>query len=178
MTTAKLPLTSSIQFILSTTIANQPAMYTNYFPQEPIQYETYSLQLGNKFYFNVDHVCRRTGYVSSVSFRLFTNWEGTASLYVFIISGFLTGYAIKHRYGIKPQKYTTQWQTFEIPSRILPIELGQFLAIGMQDSSNTNKIYVVKSITAITGVNIKENITQPYVEAAYITGVASGYSIV
>ncbi|CAF4990352.1 unnamed protein product [Rotaria sp. Silwood1] len=152
---------------------------TNYSLKEPIQYETNNgRRLGNNLYLNLEQASLTDGYVSSVSFRLFTNWEGTASLYLFVLWRYLTLYEILHRYAIKPQRNTTQWQTLKIPSRTLPIDVGNALAVGMQDSSDTNQIYIVKSGFTVWGSHITENLTKPFVQGISDFGIAVSYSVV
>ncbi|CAF3637906.1 unnamed protein product [Rotaria sordida] len=178
VTTSKQPITSSVQSFLETMVANQSESYTNYSIKEPLEYDINGRQLGNRFHYNLKQVCRTNGYVNSVSFRLLTNWEGTASLYIFVLSESLIVDKILYRYAINPQKNTTLWQTFKISSRTLPIHHGNFLGIGMQDSSNTNQIYVVKSIDGVTGININENTTMSDIKYLSMRGVAFSYTVV
>ncbi|CAF1247200.1 unnamed protein product [Rotaria sordida] len=147
---------SSEQSILSTIGISLIEIYTNYSLREPIEYETDGHPLGNTLFFNGALMCNYTGYVSSVSFRLFTNWEDTALLYLFVISGSPFNYHISYRYAIKPQKNTTQLQTIKIPSRTLPISVTDFFAIGMQDSSNMSQIYTIHPPIGMMGTNINE----------------------
>jgi hypothetical protein len=126
--------------------------------------------------------CYYRGYVSSVYLRLFTNWSGNAPLYVFIIE--LDGsnkLGLKQRYVIQPQRDTTDWQIIDIPSYELPISVGNLLAIGMQDSSNTNQIYEVKSdaqgtVRGFLGKNINASTTLVDLDASYSFGFALGYN--
>jgi hypothetical protein len=150
----------------------------------PIEYEqSFGRPLGNTLYTNTNQYCFYTGYVSSVYLRLFTNWTGNAPLYVFIIELGESGLGLKQRYVIQPQRDTTDWQMINIPSHELPISLGNLLAIGMQDSSNTNQIYAVKSdaqgpVMAFLGKNINASTTLVGLETSYSLGFALGYTMV
>ncbi|CAF3424426.1 unnamed protein product [Rotaria socialis] len=128
---------------------------------EPIQYVTSGRALGNVLYFNLNMFCLNAGYVSRVNFRLFTKWEETVPLYLFLITGFMLDYKISHRYAVFPEKYTTEWQTINIPSQTFLIGYGEFLALGMQDSSNATQIYAVEPTSSIGIIvrNINENTT-------------------
>ncbi|CAF4956272.1 unnamed protein product [Rotaria sp. Silwood1] len=147
---------SSEQPVSSTTIVNPTEKYANYSLPNSIKYATVGRSLGNTIYYNYYMPSRHNGYISSVRFRLFTNWEGTASLYLFIIYAVLLDHTIVCRYAINPQKNTTQWQTFNIPSGALPIGSDEFLAVGMQDSSNTNQIYDVTPAVGMSGIKVTE----------------------
>ncbi|CAF5218971.1 unnamed protein product, partial [Rotaria magnacalcarata] len=109
--------------------------------KDPIQYVTTRRALGNVLYSNPNLLCLNAGYVNRVGFRLFTKWEETVPLYLFIISGLMLKHNIAHRYAINPEKDATEWETISIPSHTLPKGYRQCLAIGMQDSSNTTQIY-------------------------------------
>ncbi|CAF3692678.1 unnamed protein product [Rotaria socialis] len=128
---------------------------------EPIQYVTSGRALGNVLYFNLNMFCLNAGYVSRVNFRLFTKWEETVPLYLFLITGFMLDCKISHRYAVFPEKYTTEWQTINIPSQTFLIGYGEFLALGMQDSSNATQIYAVEPTSSIGIIvrNINENTT-------------------
>jgi len=151
---------------------------------DPIEYEqSFGRPLGNTLYANPNLYCCYDGYVSSVYLRLFTNWTGNAPLYVFIIELGESGLGLKQRYVIQSQRDTTDWQIINIPSHELPISLGNFLAIGMQDSSNTNQIYEVKSaaqkpVMGFIGKNINASTTLVGLEAIYSFGFALGYTMV
>ncbi|CAF3920560.1 unnamed protein product [Rotaria sp. Silwood1] len=80
--------------------------------------------------------------------------------------------------SLKKILYDGKWQTLKIPSRSLPIYVGKCLAVGMQDSSDTNQIYTVESGLAIWGLHITENLTRSFVQAAPGFGIAFSYSVV
>ena len=144
-----------------------------------MQYErSYGRSLGNTLYINTDQYCCCNGYINSINLRLFTNWKDNVPLYLFIIAIGWSGLGIAHRYAIQPRRNTTEWQTIKIPSHVLPIFLGNFLAIGMQDSSNTNQIYVVKEIPGIIEKGINKNTTNVFPAGSYDSGVAFGYVVV
>jgi len=150
----------------------------------PIEYEqSFGHPLGNILYWNIDMYCFYDGYVSSVYLRLFTNWTGNAPLYVFIVGYGASGLGLKQRYVIQPQRDTTDWQIINIPSDELPISVGNFLAIGMQDSSNTNQIYAVKSdaqgsVIGLLEKNINASTTLVSLGSSSSLGFALGYTMV
>ncbi|CAF2059314.1 unnamed protein product [Rotaria magnacalcarata] len=98
--------------------------------KDPIQYVTTRRALGNVLYSNPNLLCLNAGYVNRVGFRLFTKWEETVPLYLFIISGLMLKHNIAHRYAINPEKDATEWETISIPSHTLPKGYRQCLAIG------------------------------------------------
>ncbi|CAF2075073.1 unnamed protein product [Rotaria magnacalcarata] len=155
-------IVSSSPPIISTRDPDNIVKYKNYSLKEPIKYITTGRALGNVLYFNPALLCINAGYVSRVDFRLYTKWKETVPLYLFLITGSILEYKITHRYAVFPEKDTTEWQTISIPSPALPIEYGQFLALGMQDSSNTIQIYAVVPISSIGVIvgNINENTTK------------------
>ncbi|CAF2031687.1 unnamed protein product [Rotaria magnacalcarata] len=132
---------SSAPAVVSTIDPDNPVKYKNYSLKDPIQYVTTRRALGNVLYSNPNLLCLNAGYVNRVGFRLFTKWEETVPLYLFIISGLMLKHNIAHRYAINPEKDATEWETISIPSHTLPKGYRQCLAIGMQDSSNTTQIY-------------------------------------
>ncbi len=145
---------------------------------EPVQYENTGRSLENSLYYNFMQLCRIDGYVSSVSLRLFSEWQGDASLYLFIISAG-TVYKISSRYPINPRRNTIEWQTIQIPSHALPVYLGNFLAIGMQESSgHTNQIYAVKSDYGFSATDINENTTILNLKSDGSTSVAISFTLV
>ncbi|CAF3476738.1 unnamed protein product [Rotaria sp. Silwood1] len=177
MTSTKDIVISSEQPVSSTTIVNQAEKYANYSFSQSIEYTTIGRSLGNTIYYNPNMPSGHNGYISSVSFRLFTNWKGTASLYLFIIRTVLLVHTILHRYAINPQKNTTQWQTFNIPSGALPIMPQNLLAVGMQDSSDTNQIYTVKSAIGMSGTNINGNTTKVVLNIDFDNAPALTYTV-
>jgi hypothetical protein len=156
----------------------------NYTLLNPIEYEQSSGHpLGNTLYWNDNLYCLHDGYVSSIYLRLFTNWTGNAPLYVFIMEASVSGLGLKQRYVIQPQRHTTDWQIINIPSDELPISVRNFLAIGMQDSSNTNQIYGVKSaaqetVMGLLGKNVSPSTTLVDFEGSPSLGFALGYTMV
>jgi hypothetical protein len=146
---------------------------------EPVEYETSGLLLDNTLYYNLLQFCVVNGYVSSVSLRLFHEWKGNASLYLFVISSNTMVYEIKDRYAINPQRNTTEWQTINIPSRVLPISLGDLFAIGMQDNcSSRNQMYAIQSLYGIRGIEINKDTIVFSPESDHRTGVAFGYTVI
>jgi len=151
---------------------------TNVSLSEPVQYENTGRSLENSLYYDFIQLCPIDGYVSSVSLRLFSEWKGDASLYLFIISAD-TVYTISSRYPINPRRNTTEWQTIQIPSHASPVYLGNFLAIGMQESSgHTNQIYAVKSDYGASATDINENTSILTVKSGQGTGVAISFTLV
>ncbi len=142
-----------------------------------MQYETIGRSLDNSLYCNLVQLSNGNGYVSSVSLRLFSEWQGDASLYLFIISSD-TVYEISYRYAINPQRNTTEWQTIQIPSHTLPVRIGHLLAIGMQENSgHTNQIYAVKLDFGYSAIDINENTTILTVKLDQGIGVAIGFTL-
>ncbi|CAF5079056.1 unnamed protein product, partial [Rotaria sp. Silwood1] len=80
--------------------------------------------------------------------------------------------------SLKKRLHDGKWQTLKIPSRPLPIYVGKFLDVGMQDSSDKNQIYTVKPSLAIWGLHTTETLTRPFVQAAPGFGIAFSYSVV
>ncbi|CAF2154990.1 unnamed protein product [Rotaria magnacalcarata] len=147
---------SSAPAVVSTIDPDNPVKYKNYSLKDPIQYVTTRRALGNVLYSNPNLLCLNAGYVNRVGFRLFTKWEETVPLYLFIISGLMLKHNIAHRYAINPEKDATEWETISIPSHTLPKGYRQCLAIGMQDSSNTTQIYA--AVPALSIGILVENI--------------------
>lgn len=144
-----------------------------------MQYETFGHPLGNSLYCNTGYSNRAKGYVTSVNLRLFTEWKDDRPLYLFTIPMATSdAYRIRYRYAIQPQRNTTEWQTIKISSRGLPIFFLDFLAIGMQDSSNTAQIYTIKSPLMVSAANITENTTNFMLKPDLGIGVAFGYTVV
>jgi hypothetical protein len=120
------------------------------------------------------------GYISSVSFRLFTRWEGNEPLYLFTVSNNFLSEEILRRYPIMPERDTTTWQTINTLSYKIPIFIGNYLGFGMQDSGNTNKIYAIKN-KGLAGVlagnihNYTTHISLNFTE--YFGGVAFSYIV-
>jgi hypothetical protein len=146
---------------------------------EPLEYETFGHPLDNSLYYNYIQLSHGDGYVNSISLRLFNQWKGNASLYIFIIPSYSEN-TISYRYAINPLRNTTEWQTIKIPSHALTVSLGYLLAIGMQESSGsgTNQIYAVKSSTGISAININENTTVFMTISDHTTGVAFSYTAI
>ncbi|CAF2772663.1 unnamed protein product [Rotaria sp. Silwood2] len=186
MPSTNLPdIITTMDFVISseqptsyTTVVNQIEKFENHSYPEPIEYETNGQSLGNTIYYYPNLASRFSGYISSVSFRLFTNWEDTTSLYIFVISGVMFDHSITYRYAIKPQQNTTQWQTIKIPSRTLPIVYNNYLAVGMQDSSNTSQIYVVKSTIGMGGIDVNETTTKINLKIGFQMAPAFIYTVV
>ncbi|CAF3840082.1 unnamed protein product, partial [Rotaria magnacalcarata] len=120
---------SSAPAVVSTIDPDNPVKYKNYSLKDPIQYVTTRRALGNVLYSNPNLLCLNAGYVNRVGFRLFTKWEETVPLYLFIISGLMLKHNIAHRYAINPEKDATEWETISIPSHTLPKGYRQCLAI-------------------------------------------------
>jgi hypothetical protein len=143
-----------------------------------LQYESCGRPLSKSLYFNFNMMNLVNGYVSSVSLRLFRNWEGNSLLYLFIIY-VNNSYYISDRYAIQPQRNTTEWQIIKIPSREFPIFKGHFLAIGMQESSDTNQIYAIQSGFAVYGnvMNVNKDTIQIRLNHTASMGIAYGYTV-
>lgn len=155
-----------------------PILDSNYSLQDPLVYETYGYSLGNTLYYNLKNKCQRTGYVHSVSLRLFNDWKGKGSLYLFVLSGLMLQHEIINRYAIKFEKNTTQWQTIIIPFRKLPIKANNFLAIGMQENNNENQIYAIKQVNGMRGLNISENVTKINSKIRMNESVAFSFTVI
>jgi len=136
---------------------------------------SFGLSLSHSLYYNVYHISEVKGYVISVALRLFTSWEGDNPLYLFAISTY-SGYNITHRYPLNPKRNNTEWQIIEIPPRKFPIFVDYHLAIGMQDHSDTNQIYAVKSKVSIHGENIT-NSTEKFKAVGSFYSVAFIYTV-
>jgi hypothetical protein len=161
-------------------ILNFSIQVTSYPFPSSTEYETSSgVSLSHSLYFNFDDRCRTQCYINSITLRLFTNWKDDGLLYLFIISEDLFDLKILRRYAIDPERNTTEWQTIEIPLYALPIVLGNFLAIGMQEYSDTNQIYIVKTIPGMSDTNINEDTTEIYPKFMSDTaGVALTYTVI
>lgn len=127
---------------------------------EPIIYENLGLPLNNKLYCTYTLFSLANGFVIQVNLRLFSEWKGDVSLYLFVIANGISAFRIVHRYAVKPQRNTTEWQMIDVPFGALPISLGSLLALGMQDTGDgLNEVQAVKVPYSIRGENINEKTT-------------------
>ncbi len=122
---------------------------------------SFGLSLSHSIYFNIQFTGDVKGYVISVTLRLFTSWKGDYPLYIFTLKRSSLEYneLITHRYPLIPKRNNTQWQTIQIPLGKFPIVFNDYVAIGMQDKSDTNQIYAVNSTISINGKNVTNNTT-------------------
>lgn len=109
--------------------------------KDPIEYVASGRPLGNIIYANPSFHTKNDCYIDYVNFRLFTNWQGTAPLYLCILSGFMFNFTLVSHYPITPKENTTEWQTIKIPTRQLRLKKSQLLAIGMLEQNDQNRIY-------------------------------------
>ena len=126
-----------------------------------------SLSLNHTLYSNVPHgISVRKGDITSVTFRLYTNWEGDDPLYLYALKnhGFALDH-ITHRYPMFPQRNTTQWQTIDIPCGQYPIYQGYHVAVGMQDDNSVNQIFGLRLPLGIHGTNITDSTTEVIIKA-------------
>lgn len=139
----------------------------------------YGLSLSHSLYINFKQTNWYTGFVIKLYLRLYSSWEGEKPLYLFAVAVNYLDYLITHRYPVTPESNNTEWQTINIPHGKFPLLRGYFLAIGMQDSSGTNKLYGVRSDLSINGKNItKDEVRfEPVLTAGHF-GAAFTYSVV
>lgn len=124
---------------------------------QPIVYENYGLPLNNKLYGTYELFSHVSGFVIQVNIRLFNEWKGNVSLYLFVLANRISGFSIVHRYAVNPKPNTTDWQIISVPFRALPISLGSLLAVGMQDTGNgVNEVQAVKVPYSVRGDGINE----------------------
>lgn len=130
-----------------------------YIFREPVVYYNIGLPLNNSLYCTYTLFSTVNGHVIKVGIRLFTEWKGNASLYLFVLSNVLNSFRITHRYASKPERNTTDWQMIDIPFGKLPVSLGSLLAVGMQgnEGGDLNQIYTVNASYAMRAENINEN---------------------
>ena len=127
---------------------------------EPIIYENFGLPLNNLLYCTYSLFSHVNGFVIQVNLRLFSEWKGDVSLYLFVISNGISSFSIAHRYAVQPQRNTTEWQMIDVPLGALPISLGSLLAVGMQEiGDGLNEVHAVKVPYSIRGENINEKTT-------------------
>jgi hypothetical protein len=135
--------------------------------------------LNHSLYFNVVSLSEFQGYVTNISLRLFTNWEGDNPLYIFALEQIsLSSAEIAHRYPVIPQTNNTQWQTIDIPFGEFPISTGYLIGVGMQDRSDTNQIYTRYSVVSLYDVNITNNTRDITFKYNFFQGVAFDYTAV
>ncbi|CAF4620767.1 unnamed protein product [Rotaria sp. Silwood2] len=163
----------------TTTTSNGSVIFT---PAPISEFDGYGdsvgLSLSNSLYYNIQHLTPVQGYVVSVSLRLFTSWKGDDPLYLFAISSYLLNHQIEHRYPVVPERNNTEWQTIEIPFGKFPLFINNHLAIGMQNFSETNQIYSVRSALSIHGQNITHTTINVFPKATTgFHGVAFTYTL-
>jgi hypothetical protein len=142
-------------------------------------YQSFGFSLSHSIYFNVYRIGEIQGYVTSVTLRLFTDWKGDNPLYIFAINQLSTRHCeITHRYPIIPKRNNIECQTIQIHLQIFPIFNNNFIAIGMQDESNTNQIYAVKAPISIGGENITNDTRYFYIKGNEgLYGIAFMYTV-
>lgn len=117
------------------------------------------LSLGHTLYYNLVNPNKIQGYVTNVTLRLFTSWEGDNPLYIYAMMPYSLSYIeILHRYPVIPEQNNTEWQSISIPIGEFPLDTGLHVGVGMQDRSDTNFISAALGSRAIYEVNIT-NIT-------------------
>jgi hypothetical protein len=135
--------------------------------------------LSHSLYFNVVSLSEFQGYVTNISLRLFTNWEGDNPLYIFALKQIsLSSAEIIHRYPVIPQTNNTQWQTIDIPFGEFPISTGYLIGAGMQDRSDTNQIFAVNSVISFYDVDITNNTRDINLKVKFFQGIAFVYTAV
>lgn len=135
--------------------------------------------MNHSLYSNVPHDSSFDGYLTSVTFRLYTNWEGNDPLYVYALKSYaFTVDQITYRYPIIPHRNTTQWQTISIPCGQFSVQKSSHIAVGMQDGSTNNQIFATRSSLSIHGKNITNNTKQIALQSTQnFLGVALVYSV-
>lgn len=120
--------------------------------------------------------CKVTGYVSNVQLRLFTPWNGSTPLYLFVILLSVEEQCITRRYVVPTPTTSTKWQTIGIPPDALPISAGDFLAVGMHDANSGNQIFMAES-TPILKAPVTEHSTSVVSPVTDTNGVAFAYTV-
>lgn len=124
--------------------------------------------MNHTLYSNALHGISANGYITSITFRLYTNWEGDDPLYLYALKHIDVGLdQITHRYPIFPQRNTTQWQTIHIPCGQFPIYQAYHVAIGMQDDSSGNQIFGLRLPLGIRGRNITNDTQQVLITSVF-----------
>ncbi|CAF2076741.1 unnamed protein product [Rotaria magnacalcarata] len=152
----------NLEFISSTTTSQKnPVIFTPSRVSDFFGYESSSgIPLNHSLYYNFDQMSAVDGYLLNITLRLFASWEGDDPLYIFAVSAYFLQHEIIHRYPVMPETNNTEWQTIEISFRSFPVFKNTLLAIGMQTSSPTNRIYAVRSTMSIHGKDITDSKTQ------------------
>ncbi|CAF1619313.1 unnamed protein product [Rotaria magnacalcarata] len=152
----------NLEFISSTTTSQKnPVIFTPSRVSDFFGYESSSgIPLNHSLYYNFDQMSAVDGYLLNITLRLFASWEGDDPLYIFAVSAYFLQHEIIHRYPVMPETNNTEWQTIEISFRSFPVFKNTLLAIGMQTSSPTNRIYAVRSTMSIRGKDITDSKTQ------------------
>ncbi|UJR14313.1 hypothetical protein I4U23_001308 [Adineta vaga] len=172
-------MTTSSPIISTKTLSNDKRKYKNYSLPNHLPYETrYGESLGNSIHINILQLIDINGYISQLHLRLFTNWEGNASLYIFIPETSFSSLMNRvHRYPVEPQRNTTEWQIIPIPLYAVPVSLGKYLGIGMLDCTKTNQIYIVNNTGSFTARNLTHNTSQINLDIDRTKGFAIGFSV-
>ncbi|CAF0775789.1 unnamed protein product [Adineta ricciae] len=170
---------SSTPVMLSTSPHYQIKRYINFSLPNSVVYEsTHGYPLGNSVYANLAHCSAANGSVIYLSLRLFTPWQGKAPLYIFaILINKMDIKSIVQRYPIEPQRNTTDWQTIQIPLHALQIRINTYLGIGMQNASDTNKLYVINKLGTLFSKNITRHATNLKLDAHMQTGIAFTFTV-
>lgn len=93
-----------------------------------------------------------------------------------------SGEKIESRYGLIPQRNTTNWQTIILPTNVLRIRVADLLGIGVEDNiPYKNEIYAVRSnqpMLRVTGVNISEHTIRFISFVDVYVGAAFTYTVI
>lgn len=137
------------------------------------------LSLSQTLYYNLVVPNNIQGYLTNVTLRLFTNWEGEHPLYIYAMIPFSHNFIeILYRYPLIPQRNNTQWQTISVPPGEFPMNIGIYIGVGMQDRSDTNFIYAAIAARAIYEVNITNTTDRITLKQTKITcGAAFLYQV-